>query len=246
MSLAKTEDKAWRRLREVCWSPPGRAATGVRASTFITCLHQFEQLLRSGAHVDSSTRVVHLFCGLSQAGRAIAAAAEGFCDDTWKLTSHGIRATGFGDDFADIVISTSPPGTSASFVRLSELLDSPLWESVPLRLEDIWDTLPVPLAPPQTSSWRLPAFAPRVFGHVPYREEPVPATPLSLELHPLMAWWAVLYALCKLAQVEPARWAVHTSHVSALHAHAVEELLQRALTHLPVLIADTIDEVAFV
>jgi hypothetical protein len=51
-------------------------------------------------------------------------------------------------------------------------------------------------------------------------------------LHPLMAWWAVLYALSMLA-IDNSQYTV-----------PIERLLERAISHLPVLIADTITEVS--
>ncbi|MFJ5779872.1 YaaC family protein [Streptomyces sp. NPDC093094] len=64
------------------------------------------------------------------------------------------------------------------------------------------------------------------------------------ELHPLMAWWAVLYALSMLARYEPASWVTNISVDNSQHAVSIERLLERALNHLPVLIADTITEVS--
>ncbi|MEV6182893.1 YaaC family protein [Streptomyces sp. NPDC052015] len=72
---------------------------------------------------------------------------------------------------------------------------------------------------------------------------PAPAG-LSESLHPLMAWWAVLYALSMLARYQPAQWAGHINVDDSQHAVPIEKLLERAMGHLPVLIADTIDEVA--
>ncbi|MFD7004272.1 hypothetical protein ACFWA5_50740 [Streptomyces mirabilis] len=49
---------------------------------------------------------------------------------------------GFHLPFPDIEIRTDPPGTLGSFVKVSEVLNSPVWERDPLRLEDFWDLLP--------------------------------------------------------------------------------------------------------
>lgn len=67
---------------------------------------------------------------------------------------------------------------------------------------------------------------------------------LSRELHPLMVWWAVLYTLSMLTRYEPAQWAGHIDIDASQHAILVEKLLDLAMQHLPVLIAETIDEVA--
>lgn len=330
--------QAWERLRGSRWNPPGRAGSGSRRRTYASALEQAEQMFRAAASVGPSTRPLQAFYGLSQAGRAFAAAAWRFKGEGWRLAAHGIKASGFDKAIADIEIRTDPPGSHGSFVRLSELLDSPLWEKTPIRLEDLWDTLPANLEHPLTDRerrtplyadhhsihgedhpllsvpvcdlparvvdagsrgalddflaaypkladyesyprrtmppdgppnftrytsgggelqmhWRMPnGSAPAVERLACLRSKTRPyaghlyffpaIAPLSKELHPLMAWWTVLYALSMLARYEPARWAEHISVDGSRHAVPIERLLECALTHLPVLIADTIDEVA--
>ena len=41
-------------------------------------------------------------------------------------------------------------------------------------------------------------------------------------LHPLMAWWAVLYTLSMLARYQPAEWAGHINVDDSRHAVAIE------------------------
>ncbi|MFE2038508.1 YaaC family protein [Streptomyces scopuliridis] len=73
----------------------------------------------------------------------------------------------------------------------------------------------------------------------------LPVLPLMRrELHPLMAWWAVLYALSMLARYQPAAWVKLISVDDSQHAVPIERLMERAISHLPVLIADTIAEVS--
>lgn len=67
---------------------------------------------------------------------------------------------------------------------------------------------------------------------------------MKRDLHLLMAWWAVLYALSMLARYEPATWVKLISVDDSQHTVPIERLLERAITHLPVLIADTITEVS--
>ncbi|KOG74492.1 hypothetical protein ADK77_05140 [Streptomyces antibioticus] len=73
---------------------------------------------------------------------------------------------------------------------------------------------------------------------------PAGPAPMKRELHPLMVWWAVLYTLSMLARYEPATWSTLISVDNSQHAVAIERLLERAINHVPVLIADTIDEVS--
>ncbi|MFF3313505.1 YaaC family protein [Streptomyces sp. NPDC002952] len=332
--------EAWERLRASRSDRPGRASGGARAKTYSTALEQAQQMFRAAEAVGPQTRPLLVFYGLSQAGRAIAAAAVDLKDQDWNLVSHGIHASGYHLDFPDIQIRTDPAGTAGSFVRLSDLLQSPAWDNgTVVRLEDVWDALPANLDYPLTERERLtPLYASRDsiddtgfhplltvdVGDIPdrvvdagsraaldgflkaypgtvgyedfarrrvgtedgpnYRRFHPNAGWLSMhwqmpaetgtedqrlerlyamtrnyaghryflpaiaglqqELHPLMAWWAVLYALSMLARYQPAQWARHIDVDGSRHAVPIEKILDRALEHLPVLIADTIKEVA--
>jgi hypothetical protein len=333
-------DEAWERLRASRSNPPARANTGSRRKTYSAALEQLEQMFRAAVVVDPATRPLQVFYGLSQAGRAIAAAAWSVKGEGWRLDSHGIKTTGFHLPFPDIEIRTDPPGTQGSFVRVSEVLGSPVWEMDPVRLEDLWDLLPPNLRYPLTARDRMtplytddesvgghenslmsvpvcdipdrvidagtsealtdflaayPALAQHdgydttdPFGHseappdyvrhrhgggelrvkwrMPHGSTdgnefrkrlramtrgyagsryflPV-LSPMKRDLHPLMAWWAVLYTLSMLARYEPATWVKLISVDDSQHAVPIERLLERAITHIPALIADTIAEVS--
>lgn len=62
-------------------------------------------------------------------------------------------------------------------------------------------------------------------------------------IHPLMAWWAVLHSLSMLARYQPAEWSAHIDVDRSQHAVALEVLLNDALTIVPTLIAETIEQV---
>ena len=70
------------------------------------------------------------------------------------------------------------------------------------------------------------------------------AGPTGRSMHPLMAWWAVLYTLSMLARYQPAEWAGHINVDGSRHAVALERLLKRAISLVPALIAEAIDQVA--
>ncbi|MEU1663879.1 YaaC family protein [Streptomyces sparsogenes] len=343
-------DEAWERLRASRSDPPARANTGSRRKTYSAALEQAQQLFQAAAVVGPATRPILVFYGLSQAGRAIAAAAWSLKGEEWRLDTHGIKTTGFHLPFPDIEIRTDPPGTQGSFVKVSEILGSPVWETDPQRLEDVWDLLPSNLRYPLTANDRLTplytvgdeigvgtyehsllsipvcgipdrvidigtrealddflAAYPNVAQHESYvtnraLSQGLAALPdytcyehgggelvmnwlmpqgvgtgfdglatsaerlahlramtrgyageryflpllprMRRELHPLMAWWAVLYTLSMLARYEPAVWGKVISVDDSPHAVPIERLLERAINHLPVLIADTITEVS--
>ncbi|MHC5260513.1 YaaC family protein [Streptomyces sp. UC4497] len=67
---------------------------------------------------------------------------------------------------------------------------------------------------------------------------------MSTPIHPLLAWWAVLFGLSILARYEPASWAgiidINTSHA----ANAVEHLLDQAIVVIPHIALLAIKDVA--
>lgn len=72
-----------------------------------------------------------------------------------------------------------------------------------------------------------------------------PAMPPTTEsLHPLMAWWAVLHTLSMLARYQPAEWASHIDVDKSPYAVGIERLLKAAVKRIPLLVAETIDQVA--
>jgi hypothetical protein len=140
----RATEAVWEQLRATRWNPPvGAATTNERRATYVFALEQAEQMFRAAATVGQATRPLLVFYGLSQAGRAIVAAASGITSgDTWKLDGHGISSVGIDRHLPDIEVRTGKQGERGSFVRLSELLDSPLWGKEPVRLNELWDLLP--------------------------------------------------------------------------------------------------------
>ncbi|MEW2121213.1 hypothetical protein AB0945_39970 [Streptomyces sp. NPDC005474] len=107
-------DEAWERLRASRSDPLGRADTGSRRKTYAAALDQAEQTFQAAATVGTATRPMQVFYGLSQAGRAIAAAAVAIKGEDWNLTSHGIKATGFHLPFPDIESAPTRPAPRAA------------------------------------------------------------------------------------------------------------------------------------
>ncbi|MDN3360198.1 hypothetical protein [Actinomadura sp. DC4] len=222
-----------------------------------------------------------------------------------------------------ITLTTGSPEDKGSFVRLSELLNSPLWprgqNSDPVRLDSLWDCIPDcldlplngnnrerrtplyidhrdpdlnPSAMVPTPVWNLPGWVAEADdGHaalaeyltafelpdraeipywLTYTDGPpdfaidihgwagvtmnwlmpdgrmagatgksaflesftrpyqgarylFPAfTPQRKTIHPLMAWWGVLFTLSMLARYQPDRWGVYIDVDSSPHAVALE------------------------
>lgn len=80
-----------------------------------------------------------------------------------------------------------------------------------------------------------------------YRGRPVVLPELNTGagiLHPLMAWWAVLYALSMLCRYRPAVWTQLIDINKSEYASAIEHLLEEALDAVPDIIERTIRQVA--
>lgn len=94
MQAAEWPGSAWGGLRATRWDPPGGATENAeRRRTYVFALEQAEQMFRAAESVGPAARPLLVFYGLSQAGRAIAAAAVKVeADDGWQLKGHGIRS----------------------------------------------------------------------------------------------------------------------------------------------------------
>lgn len=342
-------------LRSTRWKPPGAAArTAARKRTYQTALQQSEESFWAARQVSATTQPILAFYGLSQAGRAIAAAASNATKDEWKLEGHGIRAVDLAGDLRGVALRTDAAGSRGSFVRLSSLLDSPVWGQTAVPFEALWDSLPENAAPSQAlhddhrsrrcpleiatynhdephsmavglvtglPNW-LPAepdikaafeaylgtypgtagyhsyLVDNVFesdesgfarptgaqvpslrvdsdgrlyaqmnwemptsGHAPQAERDAylrgrgsqhaadyffypEISAVGAAIHPLMCWWAVLYALSMLARYEPATWTKHLNLNESRYAYPVERLLDEALGRLPALIVEAIEQVS--
>ena len=328
----------WRHIRAFRHDPPGPANQGDRRKVFGSALEQAEQLFRAAEEIGYAARPILLFYGLSQAGRAIAAACNA-CMSDWRLSGHGITVRNITvnnlsrqSPLHDVKVADKGSG---SFTQLAPMLNSgtlpngatlgQIWSTIPgladrplpnssgqfppLRFVDnvhiqkfgtplqeihgsigglpiqlssavdpwravqqfldaypsLMGSAPSPLcsdaaileytnAPTMKAirSWLWPgsidpsesASASREFVNsrtVPYLGEDdrwiFPALGGSTTpLHPLLAWWALLYALSMLARYEPDSWTVHLTIDTSPTAVPLETALARALDTCPQLI----------
>jgi hypothetical protein len=160
--------------------PPAAAAQPARRSTYVFALEQAEQMFRAAQTVDAAVRPLLVFYDLSQAGRAIAAAASSVSGDDWRLIGHGIKSSGLDGSIEDIVVLAE--GTKGSFVRLSDILHSPTWDkTTPVRLTELWDALP------ENTTWPL-----HTTGTVPRRVALPFVFPESVQSHPMISTFLYL------------------------------------------------------
>lgn len=344
MQTGNEAEAVWEELRGTRWNPPQAAAADpARRRTYVFALEQAEQMFRAAVGTGVATRPLLVFYGLSQAGRAIAAAAIAAENGGWELNGHGIQCVSqtLRGPLPAVRVQAGKEGSAGSFVRLSELLGSPLWSArEPLALNLLWDSLPdnrltpledtgkarrtplyldhealnpdphplvsVPVAyfPPWVISaadgrvlasylaafpdaapsdsyyrqgrerawvpdfarhhdgwgelvmnWQLPEGSGGLEDKLDYVRAMTrpyngarwlfPATGTAgRSLHPLMVWWAVLYLLSMLARYQPAEWAAHINVDDSRHAVVIESLLKQAVSLVPALIAEAIDQVA--
>lgn len=313
--------------------PPVPVGDPDRAATFKAALEQAEQQLRAADRIDFDSRALNLFYGLSQAGRAVAAAVPSLSDSQWRLQGHGLKVPALDSasgEIRDLKLATTG-NENSSFRRLSSVLRSPQPKGVtvgelwPLLYETLIrapleaTTLYPPLGVDYGVDWiqsgefvtqtanvalpssllavpadkrptvaqyvsRYPALADWITtgpdgssmdwpspnmaftlrwkrpddlgtGHVldgllaryrggqklayPTLED----DPAGLPMHPLMAWWMVLYAMSMLTRYQPVRWTEMIDVNRSEHATAIEYVLEAGVSAVPDLVDMAIDEV---
>jgi len=103
-----------------------------------------------------------------------------------------------------------------------------------------WDTG----IPNATESQQLDRLQPilTTYGGSRYLSPAMPDT--ERPLHPLMTWWAVLYALSMLARYEPSAWSKNIDVNRSKYAVPLEVILKHALIAVPQIIWTTLTEVS--
>lgn len=138
---------AWTRLRATRADPPGPAASDPRRrAVYVAALEQAEQLFRSAGGSDVASRPLTVFYGLSQAGRALAAASPKAWAGDWELIGHGLQTPDLTKPLPKVPVVQFGSDKS-SFIRLSKLLGSPPIPAKgsgqdPVTVEDLWDAIP--------------------------------------------------------------------------------------------------------
>lgn len=328
----------WRQIRALRSRPPGRAGRGDRKRVFGSALEQAEQLFTAAESAGYATRPILLFYGLSQAGRAIAAASTVADNNSYKLSGHGIKALDL-DQRPPLPALTVKDDGAGSFTHLAQLLGSvslsegaplgQLWAAIPNLLTTPLDTgsrqyLPVLQLQHISRQYRsvlqlqhiqggddipgqlgwIIGLPERPGGYAEIPEEEIQAIlssypalagnrPLGEKLwfkaqvdyrdrsavrfwphgtypwesgqpyrdgydrwvfpsfddsgkalHPLLIWWALLFALSVLARYEPASWTSNLDVDAGPNAVPLEAALDEALGTCPELILRAIRTVA--
>lgn len=98
---------AWREIRALRAAPPLLAEDPPRRAVFNAALQQSEELFDAAQAVGPPAKPLPLFYGLSQAGRAIAA-AQNLHETAWKITGHGLSVSGNAHDVRDTKVLPKP------------------------------------------------------------------------------------------------------------------------------------------
>jgi hypothetical protein len=129
MAVKGDVDLVWAALRSTRATPPS-GIKGDRHKTYAAALEQAQQMFTAAASVGVATRPLLLFYGLSQGGRAIAAAAKHVHNNDYPLIGHGIKAnkSTLVGPLANVQVHTDNTA-KGSFTRLSTtILGSPVWD----------------------------------------------------------------------------------------------------------------------
>jgi hypothetical protein len=137
-------DDAWQRIRALRSRPPGLAAREEeRLRVFGAALQQSEELFGAAAAVSEAAKPLPLFYGVSQAGRAIAAAHNRTLG--WKITGHGLVVRAEGHDIRSTVVTPRPyENGSDAYSSVAHALGSDALHG-PVTLAQLWAAIPEPL-----------------------------------------------------------------------------------------------------
>lgn len=126
----RAPEESWRDIRSIRAEPPHVMHDALqnrsRRRMFQTGLEQAQQQFEAASRIGYESRPLSLFYGLSQAGRALAAASPRLDDESWESRGHGLD---FAPDFDGpglFAAKIKQAGKSDSqFARVSAAIGSP-------------------------------------------------------------------------------------------------------------------------
>lgn len=143
-SDSDSPQEAWRRIRALRSSPPA-GMPGSRQKLFTSSLEQAQQQFEAAAHVGFESRALNLYYGMSQAGRALAAAlTPQNAGKSPEVSGHGLKVIDFHAVNTKTFWKTRlrvDGNDDTSFGRLASLLRSSTLVT-PVSLGEIWHMIP--------------------------------------------------------------------------------------------------------
>ena len=139
-------EESWRRIRTLRSCPPGSMPAS-RSQLFASSLEQAQQQFTAAAHIGYESRALNLYYGLSQSGRAVAAAlTPDKAGKSPEVRGHGLKIVSFQSVRAktlwDVQVrAEGGDDTDTSYGRLASLLRSDPLET-PVSLGAIWHMIP--------------------------------------------------------------------------------------------------------
>lgn len=134
-----TQPAGWEYLQRIRSKQPAAASEGDRSQTFQAALGQFEALFTAARQVSNESRPILLFYGVSQAVRAVAAAAPALRNEQYLLRGHGQKVSDLTQK--DVRALTCKLEKTGSLPTLMDLLGMERWQS-PVGLGQLWAAIP--------------------------------------------------------------------------------------------------------
>lgn len=155
--------RVWEDLRRTRSDRPAEAGKNdTRGETYTAALEQAEQLFSSAKGVGPATSPLLLFYGISQLGRALAAASPRLTDDEYRLKGHGIVSSEISWTTAtlDGVESRAKAGKRPqAFQRVAQVVQACAFESKARPLGDLIDAVAV-IDSDIENDFRVPKYPP--------------------------------------------------------------------------------------
>lgn len=140
--MSKT--RSWNDLRSLRSERPGEAGrNSKRGETFVAALEQAEQLFAASGDVTPATSPILLYYGISQLGRALAAASPRLKNNEYILQGHGLSSPGESWSYnkvEEVTVKSKPPGRNpGAFQRVAQVVQSCAFEDGERRLDELID-----------------------------------------------------------------------------------------------------------
>lgn len=160
-------ERAWADIRSSRSDRPGEAGIDAsRGETYTAALEQAEQLFTAARGVGPATSPLLLFYGISQLGRALAAASPRLSMDEYRLKGDGItsRESSWSNGRIDDVLASADSGRNPkAFQRVAQVVGACAFERQPRQLAELINLVSV-LDSDIEESLRLPKYPPLSFS----------------------------------------------------------------------------------
>lgn len=131
----------WEQLRRLRATRPSTVTGGRRAETFQAALEQFEALFKAATTVGNESKPILLFYGVSQAVRAVTAAAAALEGNNYLVSKGGHGQTVSNLEAPELRDLQCVAAQTGAFPTLIGLLDMERWTK-PVAFGELWAAVP--------------------------------------------------------------------------------------------------------